>query len=151
MQKKLVHYLQCQCHSEGLCKQNRTISILSSKLLVPLQPNLVLYHSIISQSVLWKNGISAFKVKITAKVQNVNEYLSRCCFLCVSDHVHSVSPELLNRLGMVVYYHEALCPAEKLVHSLQCEGHSEGLYNHIMTIFTISFKLLVGLQTFLIW
>ena len=33
------------------------------------------------------------------------------------------------KLGMVVYCHEAECHAEKLVHSLQCQGHSEGLYN----------------------
>ena len=44
---------------------------------------------------------------------------------------------------MVVYYHEAMCDVEKLVHYLQCEGHSEGLNNQSMTIFTISYKLLV--------
>ena len=43
--------------------------------------------------------------------------------------VHSVSPELLNHFfftkrGMVVYYHEAICHAEKLVHYLECQGHS---------------------------
>ena len=39
--KKLVHYLQCQGQSKGLCKQNMTIFTISSKLLVRLQPNLV--------------------------------------------------------------------------------------------------------------
>ena len=47
---------------------------------------------------------------------------------------------------MVVYYHEAMCHAEKLVHHLQCQGHSKGLYNQNMTIFTVSPKLLVRLQ-----
>ena len=47
---------------------------------------------------------------------------------------------------MVVYYHEAMCHAEKLVHYRQSQGHSEGLYNQNMTIFTISSKLLVRLQ-----
>ena len=47
---------------------------------------------------------------------------------------------------MVVYYREVMCHAEKLVHYLQCQGHSEGLHNQNMTIFTISSKLLVHLQ-----
>ena len=40
-------------------------------------------------------GITAFNVMVTAKAQNASECLSRWYFLCVSDHVHSVSPELL--------------------------------------------------------
>ena len=75
--------------------------------------------------------------------------MSVCTSVHVSDRVCSVSPELLKiytKLGMVVYYHEAMCHAEKLVHYLQCQGHSEGLYNQNMTIFTISSNLLVGLQ-----
>ena len=47
---------------------------------------------------------------------------------------------------MVVYYHEAACRAEKLVHQLQCQGHSEGLYNKNMSIFALSSKLQVRLQ-----
>ena len=35
---------------------------------------------------------------------------------------------------MVVYYHEVMCHAEKLVHFLQCQGHSKGLCNQDMTI-----------------
>ena len=53
-----------------------TISVMSSKLLVSLQLNLM--HSIISQSVLLKNGITAFMVKVTAKVKNVSILESRC-------------------------------------------------------------------------
>ena len=48
---------------------------------------------------------------------------------------------------MVVYYHAAMCPAEKLFHRLQSQGHSEGLYNQNMTIFTISSKMLVRSAT----
>ena len=44
---------------------------------------------------------------------------------------------------MVVYYHEAECLAEKLVHCLQYQGYSEGVYNQNMTMSTISSKLLV--------
>ena len=36
---------------------------------------------------------------------------------------------------MVVYYHQAVCYAEKLVYYLQCQAHSEGLYNQNITIF----------------
>ena len=75
--EKLVHCDQCQGHSEGLYNQNMTISVVSSKLQVGLQPNLVSQYSIMSWSVLWKNGITAFKVKVTAEVQNVGECLSR--------------------------------------------------------------------------
>ena len=44
---------------------------------------------------------------------------------------------------MVVYYHEAMCHAEILVHYLQCQCHSKGLYDESMTSFIISSKLLV--------
>ena len=72
--EKNGHYLQSQGHSQDLCNQNKTISIISSRLLVRLQPGLV--YSIISQSVLRKNWITASKVRVTAKVKNVSEYLS---------------------------------------------------------------------------
>ena len=123
--EKFVHCVQCQGHSKGLYNQNMTVSVVSSILLV------------------------------TAKVQNVSECLSRWCFLCVSDHVRSVSPELLNHfffteLGMVVYYNEAMCHADKLVYYLKCQGHSEGLYNQNQTLYTVSSEL-VHLQPNLIW
>ena len=47
---------------------------------------------------------------------------------------------------MVVYYHESVFHAEKLVHYLQCQGHSEGLYNQNMIISAASSKVLVGSQ-----
>ena len=56
---------------------------------------------------------------------------SLCSSVCLSDHVRSVSPEPLNhfkkfftRLCIVMYYHEVMCYVEKLVHYLQCQGHS---------------------------
>ena len=57
----------------------------------------------------------------------------------------------LTKLGMVVYYHEAECHAQKLVHYLQCQGHSKGLNKQNMSISFISTKLLVHLQPNLIW
>ena len=68
--------------------------------------------------------------------------LSVCSSVRLSDRVRSMSPEPLNhfivvlvvaKLGIVVYYHKAMCHAEKLVHYFQCQGHSEGLYNQNMT------------------
>ena len=57
--------------------KNMTISTISSKLLFHLQPNLVLWYSIISQRIVWKILITVFKVKVTVMVQNVSECLSR--------------------------------------------------------------------------
>ena len=55
------------------CNENITIFklCLLSKLLVCLQPKLVLLYHTISQSVPGKNWITVFKVKVTAKVQNL--------------------------------------------------------------------------------
>ena len=72
----------------------------------------------------------------------------------MSDRVPSISPETLNhflnifftKLGIAVNYHESMCHVEKLILYLQCQGHSEGLYNKNMTIFTVSSKLLVSLE-----
>ena len=50
-----------------------------------------------NQSVLWKNVITALKVKVTAKVQNVSESLSGWYFLCVSDTVIVFTRYSLNR------------------------------------------------------
>ena len=68
--EKLVYCVQCQVYSKGLYNQNKimTISVVSSKLLVGLQPNLACQYSIINWNVLWKNGITVFKVKVTTKV-----------------------------------------------------------------------------------
>ena len=75
-QKKTGSLLQCQGHREGLYNQNVTISTISSKLLVRLQPNLVWYYSTYARVSFGKNWITSFKVKVSAKVKNVHEYLS---------------------------------------------------------------------------
>ena len=48
--------------------------------------------------------------------------------------------------GIVMQHHKPKCHAEKLVHCVQCQGHSEGLYNQNMSISVVSSKLLVSLQ-----
>ena len=56
----------------GSYDQNMTLSTIFSELLIAWQPNLVWWYIIISQSVLWKKRIIAFKVKVTVKGQNVS-------------------------------------------------------------------------------
>ena len=58
------------------------------------------------------------------------------CLILSEQHLLNHST-LFNKLGMMVYYHEVVCHAEKLLYYLQCQGHSEGLYNQSMTISTI--------------
>ena len=69
------------------------------------------------------------------------------CLTVYAQYYLNRSTIFFTKLGMVVYYHEAKCHAEKLVHYLQREGHSEGLYHKNMIIFTIASKLIVCNQT----
>ena len=64
-------YLQGHNHSIGWYDQNMTVSTILSELLIPWQPNLVWWYIIWSQSVLWKKWITAFRVKVTVKGQNL--------------------------------------------------------------------------------
>ena len=82
--------------------------------------------------VLWKNGITAVKVKMLVNV-------------CPGD-IFWTTEYFVAKPGMVMQHHKQQCHAEKLVHCVQCRGHSEGLYNQSMIISVVSFKLLVGLQ-----
>ena len=79
--KKIVCCLQGQGHNKGSFDQNVTLSTMSSELLILQQPNLVWWYMIISQNVLLKSGITLFKVKVTTKVQNVSDCLSKRYFL----------------------------------------------------------------------
>ena len=72
--------------------------------------------------------------------------ISVCPIMSVQHLLNHSTFFFLTKLGIVVYHHEAMCHAEKFVHYLQCQGHSEGLFNQNVTIFTISSKLLVCLQ-----
>ena len=61
---------------------------------------------------LVKNGITAFKVKVTSK----------------SKH----------KLGIVMHHHELECHAKRFVFYFQGQGHSKGSYDQNMTVSTIS-------------
>ena len=127
---------------------------LSSKLLVCLQPNLVWWYSIISQSVLWKHGITAFKVKVTVKIQNVSEWLFALYFFHVSDRVHSVSLEPLKHLlpNLVRWcIIMSWCVMRKNWFTIFNVKVTARAYIIKIWLFTISSKLLHCLQPDLVW
>ena len=86
-----------------------------------------------------KNGVTAFKVKVTVKVQNVRECLS-------GQYLLNHRTFFFTKPGRVMQHPKPECHAEKLVHCVQCQGHSEGLYNQNVTISVVSSELLVRLQ-----
>ena len=89
-------------------------------------------YIILSQIVLGKDWFTAFKVKVTAKVENFNEWsfrwyrLNRWTF-CNQMLVHLLEPE---------------CRAKRLLCYLQGQGHSEGACNKKITVSTVSTELL---------
>ena len=88
-----------------------------------------------------ENGITTFKVKGTAKIQNVCE---------CPDDMFRTSEHFVNKPGMIMQQHEPDCNAEKLVHCVHCQGDSKGLCNQNMTVSVVSSELLVGLQSNLV-
>ena len=65
-------------------------------------------------------------------VQNVSECLSERYLM-----THRTF-SLVAKPGMVMEHHKPKCHAEKLVLCVQCQSHSEGLYNQNMTISVVS-------------
>ena len=98
--EKKVFCLQGQGHSKGLYDQNMTLSAISSELLIPWQPNLVWWYDIISQSVLWEKLITAFKIKVAVKGQNVS--------VCPDDTLYTAK-HIVTKLGIVMHHHEPEC------------------------------------------
>ena len=84
-------------------------------------------------------GYVVFVVVVFSPTLCPSVCLSICSLVDVSDFVWMISSEPLNhfkpKLGMVVYYYEVECHVQKLVHYLQCQGHSKGLYKQNMTFF----------------
>ena len=109
-------------HSEVLCKKNLGGVWYLLNYWPLLLPNFDWEHSMISQSVLWKTGITAFKIKVTAKVQNVSECLSGLYFLNHKTFCYQI------------WYGDAASWASVLQNlnffcCLQGQGHSEGSYD----------------------
>ena len=121
-----LHYFSCKCKSYRYSVQLGILGADRTIFGITLSVSLSV-HLYISQSVI----------------------LSMCPIL--SGRYLLNHSTIFNKLVMVVYYQEVECQAEKLVHYLQCQGHSEGLYNWNTTISTISSKLWVRLQPNLVW
>ena len=92
-----------------------------------------------------------FKCKTTTHHWVCPSVVLSVCLIVSAQHLLNRSTIFFTKFGMVVYYHEAMCHAEKLVHYFQCQGHNEGLYYQNWTTFTISSKLLACLQPNLVW
>ena len=130
MQKRPVCCIHCQGHSKGLYDQNMTASTVSSELLICLLPILVWWYIIISQNVLWRNGIVVFKVKVTANFKML---------LNVSpDDMFWITEHFTTKLGMVMHHYEPDCLPKRLVCCLQGQGHGEGSYNQNMTFYLLN-------------
>ena len=98
---------------------------------------------IISQNILWRNGIVVFKVKITANLKMLMN-------VCPHD-IFWIATSLTTKVGMVMHHYEPDCLPKRLVCYLQGQGHSEGSHNHNMTVSTIFAELLILLLPNLVW
>ena len=103
-----------------------------------------------------KIGSLCWMSRSQEKVQNVSECLSGWYFLRVSDRVRSISPELLNylfiyfftKLGIVVYYRVM---QKNWFTMLNVKVTARVYMINMWLFFTIFSKLLVRLQTNLVW
>ena len=112
---------------------NLTLSIISSKLLICLQPNMICWCIIISQTVLFKICVAVFKVKVTAKEENVSE--------CLED-IFLTGKYFVTKHGMMMHHYKLEVSVEKLFCCLPGQGHSKGSNDQNMTVSAISFELL---------
>ena len=90
------------------------------------------------------NGITAFKVKVIAKVQNVSECLSgwhllnHRTFCCQTWYGYATRAYMIKiwlfytagsfatKLGLIVQHHKPECSVEKWDYCIQGQGHSKG-------------------------
>ena len=92
-----------------------------------------------------KNHIAVYKVKVTAKVWNVNEYLSRRYLLSCSTFCN----QTLCGGHWVLSWARLL---RRKIALLSSRSRScEGLYNQNMTVFNISSTLVICLEQNLLW
>ena len=59
------------------------------------------------------------------------------------DDIFGITEHFVTKPSMAMQHHKPECHAEKLVHCVQCQGHSKGLNNQNMTISVVSSKLLL--------
>ena len=94
-----------------------TVSTISYKPFIHLRPNLVWWY------------ITMSKVKVTAKIQNVKEWLTVWYLLNHQTFCY--------QLGMLMHHYKPEYHTEKLVSYLQGQGHRKGLYDRNMTFYNI--------------
>ena len=133
----MKHYQEFKCHvkrlvcflqGHGLVTVKSYIlkiwpSPFSSELLVLLIPHLVWWYMIVSRSVLWKDWIAVFKVKVTAKIHSFN---------ACPDEIFETAERFFNQ----TWYGDASSLAgdalwKNLVCNLHGQGHNEGSYNQV--------------------
>ena len=142
--EKLVHNLPCQDHSEGLHNQNRAIFFfftILSKLLVCLQPHL-------SDSTALKAGLLCGKMGLLRSRSRSQRRFRMLVKVC-PDNIFWTTGHFVAKPCMVMQHHKP-----SVVHKnycVQCQGHSEGLYNQNVALSVVSSKLLVSLQPSLVW
>ena len=135
-EQKLVHYLQCQGHSKGSYNQNMVfyLSVLN-------------FWSVCKQtwfdSTASEAGVSCGKIGLLHPRSRSQWRFKMLVNVCL-DNVFWTTEHFVVRLG-IMQHHKPVCHAKELVHCLQCQGHSEGLYNQNIFISAISSKLLVCL------
>ena len=105
-------------------------SMVFAELLIHLQPNMVWWYVIGSQSALWRNWITAFKVKVTVKGQYVSIWAD----------IFYTPKHFVTKLHIVMHYHELECHAKRSVCYFQGQGHSKGSYDQTLTVSTISWN-----------
>ena len=108
MHQKIVLYLQDQGHCKGFYDKNMTVSTISPKLLVCLQPSLVWWYNIISWSVLWRKSDYCFQG------QDHSEG-SKCHWMFIWMTSSEPQKHFVNKLGMVMQHHEPECLAEEFL------------------------------------
>ena len=114
------------------------LSTVFSELLIPWQPNLVWWYITISQNVLWKKWITAFR----SKGQNVN--------VCPDD-IFWTTKDFISKLGIVMHHYDLECHAKRLICYFQGQGPCKSSYDQNMTISTVSVALLFLLLSNLVW
>ena len=125
---KRIGLLHSGSRSQQRVKMSMFVQMISSKLLVHMQPNLVWLYSIINGNVLCKNVITALKVKVTANLQNV----SKCLFA-----YRLKRGTFCYQTSYAVAASWSRCHVEKIACCLQGQAHSKGSYDQNMTLSTM--------------
>ena len=146
MQKegKKVHYLRCQGHSEGVwmngnlwCAKNFHTKIKIWLFLRYSHKTSGPFANTLDLIVQHHKPVFCLKIRVLRSRLRSQRRFRMSVNVCLND-VFWTTECFVTTLGMLVQHNEPECHAEKIVHCLQCQGYSEGLYNQNMTLSTIS-------------